>query len=66
MFLYRFKVYYDIENEDGEIIFLVLRIFEDILNKEKNKELIFCCCECCYSKLCLCVCLFNGFCNVFF
>ena len=40
MFLYRFKVHYDTENEDGEIILLVPRTPEDILNKEKNKEKI--------------------------
>lgn len=65
MFLYRFKVHYDTENEDGEIILLVPRKPEDILNKEKNKELTFCCCECCHSKSSLCAGLSKCLCNAF-
>ena len=65
MFLYRFKVHYDTENEDGEIILLVPRKSEDILNTEKNKELTFCCCECCHSKSSLCAGLSKCLCNAF-
>ena len=65
MFLNRFKVHYDTENEDGEIILLVPRKPEDILSKEKNKELTFCCCECCHSKSCLCACFSKCLCNAF-
>ena len=63
MFLYRFKVHYDTENEDGEIILLVPREPEDTLNKEKSEELTFCCCEWCHSKSCasLSKCLCNAF-----
>ena len=63
MFLYRFKVHYDTENKDGEIILLVPREPEDKLNKEKSEELTFCCCEWCHSKLCAC--LSNCLCNAF-
>ena len=65
MFLNRFKVHCDTENEDGEIILLVPRKPEDILSKEKNKELTFCCCECCHSKSCLCACFSKYLCNAF-
>ena len=65
MFLYRIKVHYDTENEDGEIILLVPRKPEDILSKEKNKELTFCCCECCHSKSSLCAGLSKCLCNAF-
>ena len=41
MFLYRFKVHYDTENEDGEIILLVPRKPEDILSKEKKQGINF-------------------------
>ncbi|CAH3110539.1 unnamed protein product, partial [Porites lobata] len=62
---YKFKVHYDTENEDGEIILLVPRKPEDILSKEKNKELTFCCCECCHSKSSLCASLSKCLCNAF-
>ena len=65
MFLYRIKVHYDTENEDGEIILLVPRKPEDILSKEKNKELTFCCCECCHSKSSVCAGLSKCLCNAF-
>ena len=64
MFLYRFKVHYN-TNEDGEIMLLVPREPEDIPSKEKNKELTFCCCECCHRKSSLCAGLSTCLCNAF-